>query len=120
MMNYTDDFDFDFDTEQVFFPEFEHSVPVYYYEAGEILNLWNRFGRCSGIPEEQRKLSPEETDLLMLLFHVWKKLYGYSTLHPLGHSEMDTLLHIHHFDLLTELYFNHKFRNFPFTPGDFD
>lgn len=117
-MTIFDDVTFEFNKEAVCFVD--HTLPVYVYETREILDLWIKFGHIKGIPVEQTQMTCEERNNIMILFHVWKKLFGFDTSYPLCNADMSRILHVHHFDLLLELYFNYKFRNTAFKADYLD
>ena len=96
--------------------DFDYLVSAYLSEARMICRQWDILCGFKGIPAEKRPLQPDEEQYFLILLHFWKKLFGFDTWLPLDHSDMDTLMHIRHFDLLLELYFNHKFRNFEYQP----
>lgn len=95
-------------------------VNVSSYEAGEVLEQWQFFAKAKGVPPEAIRLSPDEIDRILTLYALWKELFGYGSILPLAWADVDTILHIHHFDLLLELYFNYKARGIPFDPGSLD
>ena len=114
-------FDDEFDSDDIdirYIPSWGHDrYFIYYYEANEIMEQWRVFAKMKGVPDEKARLTSDEMDKIVTLFAIWKELFGYHSTFPLSWQDMDAMLHIHHFDLLMELYFNYKFRNIPFNPG---
>ena len=87
---------------------------VYYYEQNELWDLWLDMAKWKEMPTELVKdVSTYEWDMIMTLFDLWKRLFGYS-IGPghLGWRDMHEILHVSHFDVLMELYFNYKYRNY--------